>query len=187
MKTVYVVACAAEPAGQLATLVAAGHRRDWDMHVVATPSALEFVDVDALESATLYSVRSQYRKAIEPRPARADGVIVAPATFDVMCKVAAGIADTYALDLLSESIALGTPTVFVPYVSAAQSRRLPFRRGVDQLRAEGARVLLGPDGFAYSDHRRDGGFEFSYPWQSAANELADAIDTDEIVPTYPPC
>lgn len=186
MKAVHVIACAAEPATRVRALVDIGHSRGWDMHVIAAPDALVYLDVDDLEASTLYAIRSQFRKPTEPRPGRADGLLVAPATFSTICKVAAGIVDTYALDVIADAIAIGTPTVFLPHVSSAQARRVPFRRGVDQLRGEGARVLLGNDGFEYSDEHQVGLYDPMFPWENAAKELADAIRTNAIVPNYPP-
>jgi phosphopantothenoylcysteine synthetase/decarboxylase len=49
-----------------------------------------------------------------PRP---DAVILAPATFNTVNKLATGIADTYALTVLCSAIGTRTPMVIVPFVS----------------------------------------------------------------------
>ena len=45
------------------------------------------------------------------------------------------------------------PTAVLPFVDAALTSRVAFRRSVESLRAEGVRMLLGPDGIP-SDIRR---------------------------------
>ncbi|WP_460358610.1 hypothetical protein [Actinoallomurus acanthiterrae] len=64
-----------------------------------------------------------------------------------MNKTAAGISDTYALGVLAEAPGLGIPVVMLPFVNSALAGRRAFRRSVDELRAEGIRVLFGPREF----------------------------------------
>ncbi|MFC7530608.1 flavoprotein [Actinoplanes sp. GCM10030250] len=98
----------------------------------------------ALEEQTGRLVRHRYRLPGEPRSPRADAIIVAPATYNTINKFAHGISDTYALGLLAEAPGLGIPVVVLPFVNSALASREPFRRSVEQLRAERIRVLLGP-------------------------------------------
>lgn len=170
-RVLYVVVCAAAPAPGAGRLVTLAQDAGWTVQVVATPSALDFIDVAALEKQTGRPVRSQYRKPHEPKSPRADAVIVAPATYNSINKFAQGIADTYALGLLSEAPGLGIPVVVLPFVNTALASRVPFRRSVDQLRAEGVRVLLGPGQF--EPHPPSAGAERidSYPWATALDEL----------------
>jgi phosphopantothenoylcysteine synthetase/decarboxylase len=155
-----VVVCAAGPAGEVGRLVALAQDAGWTVQVVATPSALDFVDVPALERQTGRAVRSRYRKPDEPKPPRADAIIVAPATYNTVNKFAQGIADTYALGLLAEAPGLGIPVVVLPFVNSGLAARTPFRRSVEELRAEGVRVVLDP-GWSERD-----------PWEHALAELA---------------
>ncbi|BCY05906.1 flavoprotein [Actinoplanes sp. L3-i22] len=142
--TLYVIVCAAGPAGGVGRLVGLAQAAGWAVQVVATPSAVEFIDVPALAEQTGRPVRSWYRKPSEPRSRRADAIVVAPATFNTINKFARGIADTYALGLLAEAPGLGIPVVVLPFVNSALAGRAPFRRSVEELRAEGVRILLGP-------------------------------------------
>ena len=141
----YVIVCAAESAAQIGELVGLAQGRGWTVQIVATPSALHFIDVPALEQQTGRSVRSQYRRPTDPKPPRADAFIVAPATFNTINQFAAGIADTYALGLLAEAPGLGIPVVIVPVVNPALAARTPFRRAVESLRAEGVHILPSSD------------------------------------------
>jgi phosphopantothenoylcysteine synthetase/decarboxylase len=144
-KELYVIVCAAEPAAEVGRLVAMAQEEGWIVQIVATPSALDFIDVPALERQTGRPVRSRYRKPSEPKPPRADAIIVAPATYNTINKFAQGSADTYALGVLAEAPGLGIPVVVLPCVNEALAARIPYRRSVEELRADGVRVLSGLD------------------------------------------
>lgn len=166
-KVLHLIVCAAGPAPDVGRLVALAQDAGWTVQIVATPSALDFIDVAELETQTGRPVRSEYRKPHEPKSPRADAIIVAPATYNTVNKFAGGIADTYALGLLSEAPGLGIPVVVLPFVNSALAARSPFRRSVDRLRAEGVRVLLGPG--AFEPHPPSSGDDHvdGYPWRLA--------------------
>ncbi|WP_248958724.1 flavoprotein [Sphaerisporangium perillae] len=170
-KVLYIIVCAAGPAGDVGKLVALAQDDGWTVQIIATPPALDFIDVRALEKQTGRPVRSEYRKPGEPKSPRADAIIVAPATYNTINKFAQGIADTYALGLLSEAPGLGIPVVILPFVNAALADRAPFRRSVDHLRDEGVRVLIGPGQF--EPHTPSSGADHTdtYPWHLALSAL----------------
>ncbi|MEV0619139.1 flavoprotein [Nonomuraea sp. NPDC050404] len=175
-RTLYVVVCAAGPAGDVGRLVALAQDEQWIVQVIATPSALKFIDVPELEQQTGRPVRSQYRDPGEPRSPRADAIIVAPATYNTINKFAEGIADTYALGVLSEAPGLGIPVVILPFVNSALASRAPFLRSVASLRAEGVRVLFGPGQFEPHPPSSGGSRFDSYPWDRALAEVARSGD-----------
>ncbi|MCO6010182.1 flavoprotein [Actinoallomurus purpureus] len=162
-----IVVCGAGPAGEVGRLVDLAHERGWEVQVIATPAALDFIDAAELEARTGRPVRSRYRKPGEPRSAKADAVIVAPATYNTINKLAAGISDTYALGVLAEAPGLGVPVVVLPFVNTALAGRRAFRRSVDELRAEGIRVLLGPGWFEPHPPGTGGERIDRFPWRSA--------------------
>ncbi|MEQ4715900.1 flavoprotein [Nonomuraea sp. B19D2] len=164
-KELYIIVCAAGPAADAGRLVAMAQERGWIVQVVATPPALDFIDVPALERQTGRPVRSRYRKPDEPKPPRAGAIVVAPATYNTVNKFAQGIADTYALGLLAEAPGLGIPVVVLPFVNNALAARRPFLRSIDLLRGEGVRVVLGPGQFA------DEPGSAPFPWGRALAEL----------------
>ncbi|MFI9593709.1 flavoprotein [Nonomuraea sp. NPDC052265] len=169
-RTLYVIVCAAGPAGDVARLVGPAQDEGWVVQVVATPSALDFIDVPELERLTGRPVRSRYRKPHEPRPPRADAIVVAPATYNTINKFAMGVADTYALGLLAEAPGLGIPVVVLPFVNSALAARAPFLRSVEELRSEGVRVLIGPGQFEpHAPSAADG--NDTYVWESALTAL----------------
>jgi phosphopantothenoylcysteine synthetase/decarboxylase len=145
-RVLYLVVCAAPPARDALILVKLAQAADWDVCVIATPSARSFIDTPALEAATGHPVRSDYKQPdapdVLPPP---DAIAVAPATFNTINKWAAGISDTLALGLLTEAIGKRLPVVALPFVNAAQAEHPAFHRSIEQLRDEGVRLLYGPD------------------------------------------
>jgi hypothetical protein len=99
-----VIVCGAGPASEVGTLVKLAQQRGWTVQLIATPAALDFLDIPALEARTGSPVRHSYRSPGEPRSRPADAVIVAPSTYDTICKCALGISDTYALGILAEAV-----------------------------------------------------------------------------------
>ncbi|MET7327441.1 flavoprotein [Nonomuraea sp. NPDC005650] len=174
-KVLYIIVCAAGPAPDVGRLVALAHDQGWTVQIVATPPALDFIDIPVLEKQTGFPVRSQYRKPDEPRSPRADAIIVAPATYNTINKFAQGIADTYALGILSEAPGLGIPVVILPFVNSALASRTPFRRSIEDLRTDGVRVLFGPDQFEPHPPSSGGDRIDAYPWKRALTELAELI------------
>lgn len=170
-KVLYVIVCAAGPAADAGELVGLAQDAGWVVQIVATPSALDFIDVRALEKQTGRPVRCRYRKPDEPKPPRADAIIVAPGTYNTINKFAQGIADTYALGLLAEAPGLGIPVVILPFVNDALAGREPFRRSVDQLHEEGVHVLLGPGHFMPHTIGSEGDLADGFPWHHALTAL----------------
>jgi phosphopantothenoylcysteine synthetase/decarboxylase len=174
-QVLYIIVCAAGPAGEVGTLVKLARDDGWTVQLIATPPALDFIDVPALEQQTGRSVRSQYRKPGEPRSPRADAIIVAPATYNTINKLAQGISDTYALGLLAEAPGLGIPVVILPFVNSALASREPFRRSVRQLREEaGITILYGPGEFEPHAPGSGGDRTTGYPWGLALSHARRA-------------
>ncbi len=165
-----LVVCGAGPAAAIGTLISLARQRGWAVQVIATPAALEFFDVAAAGRLAGTPVRSAYRDPGAPRSEPADAVIVAPATYNTICKWALGISDTYALGVLAESTGLAIPTIVLPFANSAMAGRAPFRRSVDALRAEGVRILLGPGGIQPHPPRTGDTLVDTYPWHLALDE-----------------
>lgn len=178
LRVLYVVVCGAGPAGEVGTLVTAAQVEGWRVHLIATPAGRDFLDLAALEAQTDHPVRSAYRSPDQPRePAPpADAIIVAPATYNTINKLAAGIADNYALGLLAECIGLDVPVIVVPFINSALAGRKPLLAAVAALRAEGVRVLLGPDSFEPHSAGQGGHHIASFPWTQALTEATKAAE-----------
>ena len=145
-RVLYAIACAAPPARDISLLVTAAQAEGWTVCVLATPSAVRFIDRPALSVQTGYPVRSEYKDPGEPDVLPPpDAIIVAPATVNSVNKWAAGICDTLALGILVEGIGLKLPMVAVPWSNAAHAAHPAFAENLGKLRSWGVRVLYGPD------------------------------------------
>lgn len=169
-----VVVCGAGPASHVAELVRLAQGRGWTVGIIATPAALPFLDVAGLETLTGNPVRSRYRAPDAARARslpEARAVVVAPATYNTICKLALGISDTYALGILAEAVGRGVPVAILPFVNAALASRKPFVAAVQSLRAEGVRVLLGPGQWVPHPPGSGGERIGSFPWTGALDAV----------------
>ncbi len=177
-RVLYVVVCGAGPATEVSRLISAARDRGWQVNVIATPAALDFIDVAELAELTGSPVRSEYRKTGEVAgrslPA-ADAIICAPATYNTINKWALGISDTYALGILAESVGLDIPTVVLPFVNTALASRAPFQQAVKALRDEGVQVLLGPGELEPHAPGTGGDRIGSFPWQLALDAAGHLV------------
>jgi len=138
----YVIACGARPAGQLPDFVAFAQADGWDVCVIVTPDGAKFLDGKFLAQMTGHPVRVQYKNPDEPDVLPPpDAIAVAPATFNMVNKLAAGISDTLAAGLVNEAIGLGLPVVVVPWASAL-ARHPAFQRSLGLLRDWGVTVVF---------------------------------------------
>jgi phosphopantothenoylcysteine synthetase/decarboxylase len=161
-----VVVCGAGPASSVTVLIGQAIERGWTVQVTATPAALAFIDATAIETQTGNPVRSRYSPPGSPRSKVPDAIIMAPATYNTICKWAHGTSDTYALGILAEMTGMGIPVIVLPYVNAALADRAPFGRSVESLREEGVRILLGPGG-TEPHQPRSGADPSTFPWHLA--------------------
>jgi phosphopantothenoylcysteine synthetase/decarboxylase len=142
----YVIACGGRAAGDLADFVTAMHAQDWEVCVIATPSAVKFMDTTKLAELTGHVVRSDYKQPDEPDVLPLpDAIVVAPATFNTINKWAYGASDTLALGLLNEAIGLRLPVVAVPTANTALAKHPAFVESVARLRSWGVRILFDPE------------------------------------------
>jgi hypothetical protein len=174
-RTLCIVICAAGPAPHVEVLVEMAQSDGWTVRIIATPAAMAFLDTRALAERCGSPVRSDYQSTGEPgrRSSTADAIIVAPATYNSINKLAAGINDTYALNVVAEAIGRKTPVAILPFVNTALAARRPFQQAVESLRTEGVRVILGPDAWlphppGTGDSRHD-----DYPWHLTLAAIAD--------------
>lgn len=170
-KTLTVVVTGAGPSSDIGQLITIASSHGWTSSVLATPNARAFIDEPFIEQVASTPVRWDYngRPNGSPRAVgRPDALLVAPATFNSVNKIAAGIADNYALTTIAEQIGQGTPTLIVPFVNTAFAARRPFRQSVEMLRAEGIGVYFGPE-HGWEPHPPGTGAakQENFPWQQA--------------------
>ncbi len=92
-------------------------RVGWEVHLVGTPSARDWIGADEALSRLGVSPRFTFRSPDQSRPTDPDVVVVCPATFNTINKVATGIADNYATSLICETIGAGAPLLIAPMVN----------------------------------------------------------------------
>lgn len=172
-QTLTVIVCGAGPAPQVSNLVRVAQADGWAVQLVATAAALPMLDIQLLEALTGTLVYTDYGQGPKGRPrnSAADGVLIAPATYNTINKLALGINDTYPLNVAAEAIGLRTPMAILPFMSTALAARRPFRKSVDDLRTEGVQVLLGPN--EWTPHPPGDGKQHAanFPWHKALHAV----------------
>jgi phosphopantothenoylcysteine synthetase/decarboxylase len=94
-KILYLITCASSSAPLVYTFIPIAQAVGWDVCVILTPQARNFVDLARLEQLTGHPVRGEYKHPDEPDLLpRADAIVVFPATFNTINKWALGISDT---------------------------------------------------------------------------------------------
>ena len=169
-----MIACGAGPAGQVTRLISDARARGWDPYLIATPAALDFLDIGELETQTGHPVRSEYGKPGQADGGRslpkADAIIVAPATYNTINKWANGISDTCALGILAEAVGLRIPVVVLPFVNSALAAHPAFQRSLTVLRDAGIDVIHGPGRLEPHPHGTGGSKFDTFPWHQALDQ-----------------
>jgi phosphopantothenoylcysteine synthetase/decarboxylase len=111
VSTCLLVVTGAPLASRCSDIAEALSEAGWQIEVVTTPSAGAWVD-----EATVSHLNSALGHG-ETSSAEPDVVVVAPATFNTVAKLAAGIADTYAHSRLCEALGQRIPMVLVPMIN----------------------------------------------------------------------
>jgi nitroimidazol reductase NimA-like FMN-containing flavoprotein (pyridoxamine 5'-phosphate oxidase superfamily) len=170
----YVIVCGAGPAGQVTRLISYARSRGWNPYLIATPAALDFIDVPELESQTGHPVRTEYQTSGTAASGRslpkADAIIVAPATYNTVNKWANGISDNFALGILAEAVGLHIPVVVLPFVNSALAAHPTFRRSVALLRDTGIDVIHGPGRLEPHPPGTGASTFETFPWHQALDE-----------------
>jgi phosphopantothenoylcysteine synthetase/decarboxylase len=168
----YIIACGGRPAGDLPEFVRYAAEQGWDVCVIATPSGMKFCDPDALAAATGHPVRCDYKRPDEadvlPPP---DALVVAPATFNTVNKLAAGISDTLALGLLNEAVGTGLPIIAVPFPNQMLARHPVFRTSIATLRSWGVRLVFDPERYPLPVPNQGESGNALFPWAAIRQEL----------------
>jgi phosphopantothenoylcysteine synthetase/decarboxylase len=144
MPVVALVVCGAPLAWRTGDMVAALADAGWVVRLIATPAAAAWIEGDLVPQVDF---RSPRQPKTYPDP---DVLVVCPATFNTLNKIALGLADNYATALACEMVAVGR-VLIVPMVSAALRGHPAFDTSVATLRVAGVEFLDGSpesvDGF----------------------------------------
>ncbi len=180
-KVLYIIACAAPPARDIAKFVKMAQRDEWDACLLATPSAMRFFSAPDLRELTGHPVRSEYKEPgdpdVLPDP---DAIIVVPATVNTINKWGAGICDTLALGILVEAIGKKLPIVALPSTNYAHAAHPAFAENIEKLRSWGVSVLYGPDVYKFNAPGGGGLHRDSFPWHLTLEALKRLIETNPL-------
>jgi len=172
----YIATCATPAAARIGHLVAHAQGDGWTTCLSATPNALSFIDVPALERQTGFPVRSNYRRPEEDSPfPEADAVIVAGASFNTVNKWALGIADTLVLSTAIEAVGMALPVVLLPFCNAALATHMAWEESVRRLRAMGVTVLVSPETYQPHDPSTTDEVLSRYPWTAALAAVEERV------------
>jgi phosphopantothenoylcysteine synthetase/decarboxylase len=174
MPVLYLVACGGRPAGDLPSFVPRLQAQGWEVCVIATPSALKFMDVPELNELTGHVVRHAYKQPDEPDALpTADAITVVPATFNTINKLAHGSSDTLALGILNEAIGLGLPMIAVPVPNVALAKHPAFRESVFRLRSWGIDLLFDPERYPLPTPNMGPAAAKLFPWDALLARLSE--------------
>src|SRR5215831_12121830 len=168
----YLIACGAGPARQLPGFVRFSQDRGWDVCVITTPAGATFLDADPVAVLTGHPVRVRYEHPDEPDVLPpADAFVIAPATFNTINKLAAGISDTLALGLLNEAVGAGLPIIAVPFPNQMLARHPTFVTSIATLRSWGVRLIFDPDRYPLPVPNQGESGNSLFPWAAVREEL----------------
>ncbi|RSN36185.1 flavoprotein [Amycolatopsis sp. WAC 01416] len=151
----------------------------WTVAVTLTPTAGRWLDENGgraeIEEATGFPVRVEPRSPAEtslhPAP---DCYLVAPASANMVAKLAMGIADNQALTQVNEAIGtLNLPVVVFPRVNAARARHPSWDTHIDALRRAGVHLVYGDDVWPLHEPRSAPDREL--PWSAILSAVNGAV------------
>ncbi|MBG0565898.1 flavoprotein [Actinoplanes aureus] len=135
----HLVTCAATPLRRIGELLDQLVAARWEVQVIATPAAATWPFLTGVRATTGRPVLHRMPLPDEPWPVTAAAaVLVAPATFNTINKVAAGVNDNLAVGVLNEHLGGPVPVVMAAHVKPelrahpafARSRRFLTEAGV---------------------------------------------------------
>ncbi len=113
----------------------------WQVAVVATAAASSWLDREEVERFGVPLVSDHRAPGTDKRLPRPNAVVLAPGTFNTVNKLAAGIADTYALSILCESLGERRDMVVVPFVKRALAGHPAWGTSLEVLRQAGVQLI----------------------------------------------
>lgn len=146
----YVIVCGAPPAQRtpgVVEFVQECQVTGWDVCVIPTRIGRRFLDTGLLAKLTGHPLRDDYKYPHEDDvlPMPADAIVVAPATFNTVNKLAAGISDTLPLGLVNEAVGGRIPVTMAVYTNQMLASHPVFARSVATLRSYGVRFVPDTD------------------------------------------
>lgn len=158
---VHLVGCGSRPTGDLPLFAAELRESGWAPYIVPSPVGRRFLDVGRAEEASGQAVRWDFDPDDPVELPQAQAVVVAPATFNTVNKLAAGMADTLALAVAADAVGARAPVIVVPWTNVRLAGHPRFLPATRTLREWGVRVLPADQAEPF-------------PWASVREELERA-------------
>ncbi len=165
IRVAYLVVSAAPPLLEIQDLINPMRSDGWDVHIIATPTAATWIDLEPLGDLTGHKPLSRQRLPHEPSalpPAHA--IIAAPATFNLINKWAAGINDNLAVGVLNEALGIGVPIIAAPHAKTALATHPAFINSLRVLISCGVTMTA-------TEALRPTGPGEPYQWQTVLAEI----------------
>ncbi|MCH5155185.1 MAG: bifunctional phosphopantothenoylcysteine decarboxylase/phosphopantothenate--cysteine ligase CoaBC [Clostridiales bacterium] len=150
-KTILVGVCGGIAAYKVCALVSKLVQSGADVHVMMTKSATEFVAPLSFESLShnrvtvdMFDRNFTFEVEHVSLAKRADAVIIAPATANVIAKLACGIADDF---LTTTVLACKCPILFAPAMNTAMMENPVTVENINKLSARGFVPVYGSSGY----------------------------------------
>ncbi|MFJ8745228.1 flavoprotein [Embleya sp. NPDC127516] len=166
-RVLYIVAGAAPPVLDIATLLAEVRARGWDPCPILTPTAADWLSngLDTLTAVAGRRPRTRDRRPGEERPFPApDALLACPLTFNSLNKWTLGLADNVALGTLAVWLSTHLPTVAVPWFNDTLAAHPAYADSIRTLSSYGVTIHLDPNGRPHSG-------DASVDWSAIANLL----------------
>jgi len=138
----YLGVCAVPKADRTIERILAEQEKGWEVCLLATERALHWFDNDRAVAVTGHAIQSRMRifgeSLFEPL---GDTMVVAPAGFNTINKIALGLADDMVSGLACEAIARGVPLILEPQMSDGFSNHPIFAESVGRLGGAGVEFV----------------------------------------------
>lgn len=133
-----LIVCAAPPSQGIIDLIDLLHAAGWDVHIIATPTAMTWLALAEVEQRidrpVLHRQRLPNEPSLLPHP---QAIVVAPATFNLINAWAVGLNDSLALGVLNEALGGDVPIVVSVYAKSSLTSHPAFTEHLRILRTAG--------------------------------------------------
>lgn len=138
----YLGVCAVPGAERIIDRIKREQEAGWDVCLLATERALHWFDPDEAIAVTGHALQTRMRVYGEPLfEPLGDKMVVAPAGFNSINKIAFGLADDMVSGLACEAIARGVSLTIEPQMSDGFSNHPIFAESVKRLGDAGVRFI----------------------------------------------
>ncbi|HDR4895281.1 TPA: class II aldolase/adducin family protein [Bacillus cereus] len=113
-----------------------------EVYVILTEEAKQFVSLPLLKRISNHSIRDSFKKdSSEPSLPLEDLIVVAPATYNTVNKIANGVADNLATSLVATAIGRGTPIYIAPNMNVNLWSSPITQNNIEKLKKFGVNIV----------------------------------------------